>query len=185
MFCKQWYPSDFLIYKMKKGFTIVETLVAVSILAVVIAGAMGAVQTGLSSYIYSKDQIIAFYLAQEGFEQIRNLRDENWLKGRAWLYGISDGSSDPCYFGNACIVDPVSTLAPTRCTGVGSCPILRQDSATGFYGYNGGWSATNFRREIVLSSINANEVTVTVTVNWLKGSANRQFRAKGNLMNWR
>ena len=57
-----------------KGFTIIESLVAISILVVVITGTLTAIQTGLSSYIFSKDQIIAFYLAQEGFEQIRNIR---------------------------------------------------------------------------------------------------------------
>ena len=67
-----------------KGFTIVESLVAISILVLAITGATSAIQTGISSYIFSKDQIIAFYLAQEGFEQIRNIRDENGLKKISW-----------------------------------------------------------------------------------------------------
>ena len=169
---------------MKKGFTIIESLVAVSILVVAVVGALSAVQTGLSSYIYSKDQIIAFYLAQEGFEQIRNLRDENRLASRDWLYGVAQNSNDPCYFGEACIVDPVNTPAPTRCSGVGSCPYLRQDVATGFFGHDSSWSVTQFRREITLSSINADEIAVTVTVSWTKGIINRQFKARENLLNW-
>ena len=60
-----------------KGFTIVESLVAIIILVLAITGATAVVQTSLSSYIFSKDQIVSFYLAQEAFEQIRNLRDEN------------------------------------------------------------------------------------------------------------
>jgi len=169
-----------------KGFTIIESLVAISILVVAIVGAMSAVQTGISSYIYSKDQIIAFYLAQEGFEQIRNMRDENRLANRNWLYGISQNSSDPCYFGSACTVDPVNTSIATRCSGVGSCQYLRQDAASGFYGYTPAWTPTQFRREIVLASgfSHPDEIMVTVTVSWVKGIVSRQFRASENLLNW-
>ena len=73
-----------------KGFTIIESLVAIAILATVIIGASAAVSSGLSSYIFSKDQIIAFYLAQEGFEELRNIRDENALMGANWLSGIAE-----------------------------------------------------------------------------------------------
>ncbi|MEK7461476.1 MAG: prepilin-type N-terminal cleavage/methylation domain-containing protein, partial [Patescibacteria group bacterium] len=80
-----------------KGFTIIESLVAIAVLILAITGTASAIQTGISSYVFSKDQIIAFYLAQEGFEQIRNIRDENGLLNQNWLAGISSNSSDPCY----------------------------------------------------------------------------------------
>jgi prepilin-type N-terminal cleavage/methylation domain-containing protein len=166
------------------GFTIIESLVAVAILVTVIIGATGVMQSGISSYIFSKDQIAAFYLAQEGFEQIRNLRDENRLNSRDWLYDIAENSSDPCYFGSACTVSPVETSSATRCSSPGSCPNLRQDPDTGFFGYNTLWNETIFRREIELSSINADEVAVTVTVDWHKGVLSRQFKARENLLDW-
>lgn len=168
-----------------KGFTIIETLVAIAILIVAITGATAAVQSGISSYIFSKDQIIAFYLAQEGFEQIRNIRDENRLNSRNWLAGISQNSSDPCWFGNACTIDPIASSVPARCTsGPGNCPILRQNATTGFFGYNAAWPETIFRREIILSSVNPDEIAVAVTINWSKGPVNRQFKARENLLNW-
>ena len=168
-----------------KGFTIVETLVAITILVLVITGVSTAIQTGISSYIFSKDQVIAFYLAQEGFEQLRNIRDENGLRNQDWLTGIAVNVSDPCYFGNACTVDPVTTNLPIRCSGgLGNCPLLRQEVATGFFGYNALWPATLFKREIVLTRINADEILVSVTIDWSKGLATRQFKAKENLLNW-
>ncbi len=167
------------------GFTIVESLVAISILVLVITGTASAIQTGISSYIFSKNQVISFYLAQEGFEQIRNMRDENSLQSRNWLTGISANSSDPCYFGNACTVDPVNSNVPTRCpSGPGSCPTLRQDASTGFFGYTLTWPNTIFRREIVLTQINANEISILVTIDWSKGLVSRQFRARENILNW-
>lgn len=167
-----------------RGFTIVETLAAIVILMLAILGTTKATQTSISSYILSKDQITAFYLAQEGFEQVRNIRDENRLRNRNWLTGLSANSSDPCFFGNACTVDPINSTVPARCSGPGSCPVLRQDATTGFFGYNASWPATIFRREIVLTEIDAKEISILVTVNWSKGVINRQFKVRENILDW-
>ncbi len=169
---------------MKKGFTIIESLVAIAILATVIMGASSAVQSGLSSYIFSKDQIVAFYLAQEGFEQLRNIRDENALNSRNWLTGIALNSSDPCYFGYSCMASPVESSTLTRCSAPGACPLLRQEVSTGFYGYNALWPATLFRRDISLTSIGTDEVAVTVKITWSKGAVTREFKARENLFRW-
>lgn len=171
--------------KYKKGFTIVESLIAISILILAVTGATVAIQSGISSYIFSKDQIVAFYLAQEGFEQIRNIRDENALAGRHWLDGLAEESGDPCYFGQACFVDPVNSTSAERCEqGVGQCPVLRQDENTGFFGYNVAWTPTIFTREITLASVDEDELTITVRVTWNKGIVPRSFEAKENIMNW-
>lgn len=168
-----------------QGFTIVETLVATAILVVAVTGAMSAIQTGISSYTFSKDQVIATYLAQEAIEQLRNMRDENVLSGRDWLYGIASLSSDPCYFGQACYVDPIFSNTATRCPALGSCPTLNQDTAsTRLYGYNSSWTPSPFRREIILSSINSDEITATVSIYWSKGSNQREFKIKESLFNW-
>jgi len=191
--CKRLSPSVQLIssamtafnHMDNKGFTIIESLVAITVLVLAITGVASAIQTGISSYIFSKNQIIAFYLAQEGFEQVRNIRDENSLKTQDWLTSLSANSSDPCYFGQACIIDPVRSAVPTRCSGgPGNCPVIRQDAVTGFFGYDPAWSATIFRREIILTQINPQEIAVTVTVDWSKGVVNRQFRARENILNW-
>lgn len=171
-----------------KGFTIIESLVAVAILSVAIMGALSAVQSGLSSYIYSKDQVTAFYLAQEAYEQIRNLRDQNKLSSQSWLSGFAGGSSDPCYFGKTCVVSSLNFSGSSdglgECSAAGNCAYLRQDAASGVYGYDTSWPLTPFRREVSLSSINSDEIAVNVVVYWKKGTVNRQFKIKGNLHNW-
>jgi Tfp pilus assembly protein PilV len=165
------------------GFTIVETLVAIGILVAIIIGASSATQRALSSYIFSKDQIIAFYLAQEGFERIRNARDSNVLAGVSWLSGLSDTSSDPCYFGNACTVASFQSGA-VRCPAIGLCPLLRQNATTGLINYDPASPVTIFDREIVFSPISSTEVALTVTVTWSKGGVSRSFKIRENLLNW-
>jgi len=174
----------------KRGFTIVESLVAISILVLIILSTSRTIQMGISSYIFSKDQIIAFYLAQEAFEQIRNLRDQNGLDQSItnWLTGISAQSTDPCYFNNPCWVDTAQStgqgVGPFRCSG--SCPQIYEHPDLGIYGYNTAtpWIQSPFTRTITLTQVNSNEITVQVTVTWRKGATNRSFTAKENLFNW-
>ncbi len=62
-------------YKLNKGFTLVEMLVAVSIFSISILAVMSVLASGISSTNYAKRKIAATYLAQEGIECIRNTRD--------------------------------------------------------------------------------------------------------------
>lgn len=175
------------ITNLHRGFTLVETLVAIGILVIAITGAFSASQSGLSSYLLSKNQIIAFNLAQESMEQIRALRDENKMNGNNWLQGFAASAGDPCYPGGSkiCTTDAVTyTVISCGATGTGPCNVIRQDPATSAYGYNAAWTPTGFRREIQISAISANEISVLVTVSWSKGIVNRQFKIRENLFNW-
>ena len=172
-----------------KGFTLIETLIAISILVLAVTGAFAAAQNGISSATFSKDQIVAFYLAEEGIEEIRNLRDQNGLAGVSWLSGIAGSVNDPCYFGNVCMVDAVSPdKVISKCgTEAGSCPVLKQDPDTGFFGYDSDWADSPFKREVQLVQVspsNSHEVTIVVTVTWAKGLLSRQFQAKENIFDW-
>ena len=168
-----------------RGFTLVETLVAVSILSLAIVATFTAVQNGLQSSTIAKDQTIAFYMAQEGMELIRNRRDQNALFAIAgastgWLSGMSD-VGDPCYFGNTCRVDG-STGIFTNCGGsFGSCPNIGQDSTTGRYGY--AYTATNFKREIQFESVNTNEVKIHMNISWVSRGVSRSFQVTESMFN--
>ena len=172
----------------KKGFSLVETLVAVSILSLVIAGTLTAVQKGIQSSLYAKNQIFAFYLAQEGMEFIKNIRDENALHSisglsNTWLTGMAAVAGDPCYFGKTCTIDSNLKTLATCSGGFGTCPYLRQDSATGLLGYTAGWTLTDFKREIQFQQITADEVLIIIQMSWANGGTNRSFTATETLFN--
>ena len=68
------------IYLNKKGFTLVETLVAVTVLLLVIIGPMTIAQKGIQNAGYAKDQFTAVYLAQEALEAVREARDADAIE---------------------------------------------------------------------------------------------------------
>lgn len=62
-----------------RGLTLVETLVAISILTIAVIGPLGIIGQALHSSYYTKDQMTAYYLAQEPIEYVRNLRDNQGI----------------------------------------------------------------------------------------------------------
>lgn len=84
-------------YKLQdsKGFTIVESLVAIAVFTVGISAAIFVINQSIGASTRTKNKIIAGYLAQEGIEVVRNIRDRNWLAGNSWYAGI-DGINSGC-----------------------------------------------------------------------------------------
>jgi type II secretory pathway pseudopilin PulG len=70
-----------------KGFTIIETLIGLMILTTAIVSATSM----LLGLMQSNKQIVktlqAHYLAQEGLEAVRNIRDTNWMHNLDWKKG--------------------------------------------------------------------------------------------------
>jgi prepilin-type N-terminal cleavage/methylation domain-containing protein len=66
-------------YSSQSGFSLVEVLVAISILLLVIVGPMGIISRANNSTAYSTEQVTAFFLAQEGLELAQKARDDRML----------------------------------------------------------------------------------------------------------
>ena len=65
--------------KKESGFTLIETLIAISIFSISIVTLMTVLSSGISDINYAKKKITATYLAQEGIEYARNQRDNYFL----------------------------------------------------------------------------------------------------------
>lgn len=66
------------------GFTLVETLVGLLIFSMSVVAMMSVLGSGLQDTTYAKQKIVAGYLAQEGIEYARNVRDTYALNGDGW-----------------------------------------------------------------------------------------------------
>jgi prepilin-type N-terminal cleavage/methylation domain-containing protein len=182
-----------------KGFTLLEVLIAITILVFAITATFTSAQTGIQSAQESKNQIISFYIAQEAIEYIRNVRDSNGIKNVTtptnWLKDIAENSNsavdDPCSVGTYCVVDTVNSTL-TQCPGgLNGCPYLMQNMNAGqasylMYGQNGGsgWVNTTFKRVVQIVKVNTKQADITVTVYWSRGSFTTQFIVHESIFDW-
>lgn len=67
-------------YSKQSGFSLVETLVAITILLVVIIGPMTISSSAAKSTSFASEQVTAFFLAQEGAELIEKARNDLLLE---------------------------------------------------------------------------------------------------------
>jgi len=68
------------ITNRKSGFVIVEVLISVAILSMLAAAGIGLVTMGYRAINFNAHSIEATWLAQQGANSLRGLRDTNWLR---------------------------------------------------------------------------------------------------------
>ncbi len=170
--------------KFSRGFTLIESLVAVSILMVAIVSPMTIAQKGLGSAMFSKDQMTASFLAQDAIEFIKNKRDQI---GSRKVYGyatttfewIGEMLSAPNDFYNFCVSTngadkacAIDTIKNGIVYDVETMPLKINRDIDGkffYYNYDSGTEISKFTREIRIKApavSNNNEALITVTVKW-------------------
>lgn len=170
----------------KKGFTLIEALVAISVLLLSIVGPMTIATDGIKNSIYAKDQITAFYIGQEGIELIRSMRDGNALRGDPWDTGISAAcmtSGNPA----GCGID-VESLAFVNCTVSANCNLyfnpdglLIGDSQRGIFQHGATPTATIFNRSIRITDVPPDEKEIDVVVTWVSRGALKTITVQSRL----
>jgi prepilin-type N-terminal cleavage/methylation domain-containing protein len=166
------------------GFTLVETLVAISILLISIIGPMYSVFQAVQSTYIARDQLIATALAQEGIEYVQHHRDSNYLYNLQNPSNIVEWLSDlaPCRAGKTCMVDVTvpDTTPPVTCGS--TCTPLSLSPTTNIYAYSG--PASRFTRSVKITDLNANEAIVTSTVTWVNSHVPFTVTVTEHLYNW-
>ena len=162
------------------GFTIIETLVAITVLMIAVSGPLVVASKGLNTALYARDQVIASGLAQESMELIKNMKNNNVSSDPTdWLNGIiNPGGGNTCVAANrACDASVISDIFSN-----GSKFTLNKGFPI-FYNKNSGYSTnetdavkTIFYRYYYLTSGGgdctsaSSNCTVHVIVSWNEGA---------------
>ncbi len=170
-------------YKLQtvRGFTLIETLVAVTILVGAVTATLAISVQGMLLSNASRERLVAAYLAEEPIEYIRSERDSNVMQGMpGWLDGLA-----PCMAPQTCQID-MSTTPPTVTPCSGACPALRFDELTGLYGYVRGTDSLYARSVSIVTPVagNADEAEITVTMNWRGRSTPKSFVVTDTIFRW-
>lgn len=133
---------------MKKGFSLIEVLVFITILSLFFVAAMAVTTYSLRTMKINQYKILASHFAEEGLEWLRGQKEDDWTTFTA--LDSSLGSATYC----------ISTL---------------NFSSPGECGENYTLGAPQiFKREVVLENIpdasNPDQVNATVTVFWEGGT---------------
>lgn len=200
------------------GFTLIETMTAVFIMAVAVNVLLGLIASSLYLGRYSKNDMTANYLAQEAVDLIRYARDtyafqnptnnpNPWLRFlQVYQYPGSCFSAKGCQIemplGTAnstvrnCDSNSNTTTPPSWATKSECDALYYDDTASNgdFYTYamdstdpsNRLGVPTNFVRQVklVINPLNADELFVTVTVEWKNGNLVRSLTLNTSLLNW-
>lgn len=158
---------------VQKGFTLVETLVAITVLLLVVIGPMTVAQKGIQSAYYANEQVTAVFLAQEAIEAVRELRDGDAINAYDEIINGTGGEDTWDWYTNL----------PADCTNVNegcafnvdqgafqSCNVnndcvLNLDGE-GNYNYEGGNDSIFERRVYIGDTLVDGGVPVTVDVRW-------------------
>ncbi len=176
----------FLKYKNTKlGFTLLETLVAISIFTLSVLALLVILSQGISDTNFAKNKIVATYLAQSGVERMRNTRDNYMLydatDAQAGWESFTQGVDDWCE-PNGCYMNEELDFVACDPDPEGCLPML-YDSETGVYGYSLGVDS-GFVMKITIETVSVNELKINSTVTWNVGSNTQQVEFTDNLFNW-
>jgi prepilin-type N-terminal cleavage/methylation domain-containing protein len=174
-------------HSRQAGFTIIETLVALTIFSIAIAGIITvSVQGGIST-TSAKNAMIGRYLAEEGVELIRSKRDTSVLSQPGlpedgWNDFVTAATS-ACTTSSPCDVLVRTPGLDFYSCGSTSCAPLVYD-ADGFYTHAPTGTETPFSRAITVVPSGTDELYVTSTVSWMDGEVARQAVMQESLYNW-
>lgn len=173
----------------KKGFTIIETFVGITVLLLGIVGPLVLVNRNLQAARFSRNQITAYYLAQEAIETVRQVRDSNLIRiynggtGVQWLTGI-EGCT------NGCVIEGGASGSITRCSDVVSggnyCSSRKRLNVSGGrYSHSGAGVSSDFSRYVVIETVgDTNRRNLRVIVEFDTGRYVQQYETTSQLTNW-
>lgn len=152
----------FQLSSRQAGFTLLEMLLALSVLSVGVMAAFTLSTANLNTVKANGQRILAANLAREGVEVIRNIRDSNWLKIQAnadcggtlctWDQNLDQGTSTIAYDKIDLGTNIPAGKTIEDCFADTTCMILEKND-TGYHIYTESGDPTNMARIIILKAI--------------------------------
>ncbi|MGM0438973.1 MAG: type IV pilus modification PilV family protein [Patescibacteria group bacterium] len=178
------------IKNSQEGFTIIELLVACLVIVVGLLSVVSMIVNAFTATMPLSANLIASYLAQEGFEVVRRIRDENFNER------YSSGSDEDWYWAEGLIAEdePSNTGSvhyDSQQLGGKEGEKLTIEDDTNLFGYGPG-EETDFIREITVEKKEhtykdgqtTEYLLVTAKISWTEKGEPKKHEASTKLFNW-
>lgn len=174
------------IFKLNGGFTLLEVMVAIFIISIGVLGVVKMIPSLSASAQVNSSRLVAAYLAQEGIEMVRNIRDTNWLE--AHIKGDStpwdEDFFSPVDCANGCEMDYTALANEDPSFAVYSSADKLKIDSEGLYKYNcSGCPETKFSRKITIQE-SSDILTITANVSWEDRGRTYNFPVQEKLYKW-
>lgn len=190
---KEGDKSSTISLRNGAGFTLLEMIVAVGILVGAVMGPITVVVNGINVSTGAKNRILANYLAMEALETLKNKQYRNFLMGEPGspvllTNGIVGASS-------VCVSSPGTCKVDAWTNSVSACNITNDECKLKVaivgneikYGYDVTWTtfaSNNLKRWYNVQITSAEQLLVTVTVEWTEKGSTKTVTAKDYFQNW-
>jgi Tfp pilus assembly protein PilV len=176
-----------------RAFTLVETLVAVSVLLLVVVGPLTITARTAKSSSFASEQVVAHFLAQEGLELAQRARDTAALTDDGFSNGPvalpwtgsggfgsqASGPMVPCFSPTGCglHLTPTApfTVAVTDCSAAGSCALNLSNEVD---------DVARYRHGSVPGPLEPSKFTRVIRFEPVGGATDRQIRVVSEVT-WR
>ena len=161
-----------------KAFTLIETLIAITLITVVLTAVTGLILTTLLANQRNLHSLQGMYLAQESLEAVRFMRDSNWLRNYSWNGGSPVWGAD---FDLGTATELKLFLKEEKCP---PCFGLGSNAEESLVVDDSGFEYT---RTIIFKPVAdmPNAMEVTATVSWEERGIERSVDLSTYLTDWR
>ncbi|PIT94453.1 hypothetical protein COT98_03570 [Candidatus Falkowbacteria bacterium CG10_big_fil_rev_8_21_14_0_10_39_9] len=171
--------------KDKSAFSLLETVVVLFIVSIGLVSILSVTVDSVRAQNLNKNSLVAYHLAEEGLELVKNVRDTNFIQNTtstpiAWNRYIEGESGSNKYRVDYATFEPVvvSNIAEAKLQ-------LSAGANPGFYLHNTSSPDSMFSRMITIDPINASSSAITSLVEWMDQGQTYQVELNSILYGWK
>lgn len=176
-------------FKNKTGFTLIEALIAITILTTSVVAPLSLASKSLVASGIAERKIVAYYLAQDAFEYVINKKLTNKLNSETnFLVGLDD-----------CKISSSALTGCTIDTITGDVKLYNENAGKIYKGADGDYNHTStsgedtgYTRSIKIREVTSGgtgdaivlEAVVEVEVKWSRFGSSQESVLRSHITNW-
>ncbi len=175
-----------VLNKKQPAFSLLETIVVLFIVAVGLVSILSLTVDSLRAQNLNRSNLVAYNLAIEGIELVKNIRDTNFILNSSTTPVFWNKNIEGSVAGMRYKVD-YANYTPVNVSNISECRLqLTTGADPNFYIHQAGLPDSAYSRMITVTSADSDPASSTVSslVEWLDGGQTYQLELTTMLYDW-